>query len=416
MAALLVTVSLASRKMSQEEFGLWSILLAFMFLAGSFDLGFRYGLANRMAALVARAGGRQAPDQHSIFLCIFAVEAAIALAGAAVCLCLFPHLPWAALFSTRHPALVAEMPYIMPVVGALLFLYLPFSLWGSALYAYQEITLVSVLSGAQSLILLGAFAVAVFTVSFQNVLVVYFSAYVLTGVAITAFLFMHRSWAVKWVPWRELKQQVSSISRPSLDFFILSISAALTATVGTFFSGAVTGLEKAGDFSLVQKIFSLLVTLHLAFLSPLAPAYTRHAHLGDWGWVRQQLLSTLRRTWPLIFAGGGLLLVVFHPLVIRVWAGKWLSDFTLAGLLALWALAMGWINTYSVLLNSLGLVRFQGVFCLVMVVPVLVLPLVLGLLWGITGVALASLLCTLPAAVLWPIYTSRALREKKLLV
>ena len=414
--ALLLTVSLAARKMSSEEFGLWSILLSFMFVATAFDLGFRYGLSNRMAALVARSGGRSDPEHLNVFLSVFVLQIAVATCGAVVCMLGFPHLPWTSLFNIRHAYLAAHVSSIMPVVGTLLFLYLPFSLWGSAFYAHQEVTLVSVLSGAQSLALLAVFALAVFTMPFHQVVLVYFAAYVLTGVLMTAILFLRRSWVPRRVKWTEQVCHIRSISRPSLGFFVLSLSGALTVSAGVFFSGAVTGLKEAGDFSLIQKIFGLLLSLHLALLAPLAPAYTRHAELGDWDWVRRKLSMTIRWIWPLVFVGGGILFVALHPLIIRVWAGKWLSDFTLAGLLALWAIASGWANTYAVLLNSLGLVRFQGIVYLVLVVPVVALPLILGRWWGIHGVALASLICVLPTAILWPPYVARALREKRLLV
>ncbi|MEI6970259.1 MAG: hypothetical protein WCL44_01975 [bacterium] len=413
---LLLTISLAVRKLSSEEFGLWSILLSLMFLATTFDFGFRYGLSNRLAALIALPGGNSKLEESTMFLSVFMLQVAIAVCGSAICLCVLPHVPWERLLSIRQPDLATHAASTMTIAGCFFFLYLPFSLWGSAFYAHNEIALASMLSALQSLILLAVFVFAAFKLHFQDLVIAYFAAYVLTGVLITAALFVRRSWTLQRVASPGLTGSIRSISRPSLEFFVLSFAGALTATAGTCLSGTVTGLKEAGDFSLIQKIFSLLVTLHLAFLSPLSPAYTQYARLGNWNWVRQKLIVSVQWTWPVVFLGGGLLLVACHPVLVWVWTGKWLTDFTLAGILALWAMAIGWTNTYSVALNSLGLVRFQGIVFVAMMLPVLLLPLVLGRWWGIHGVALASLLCALPALVLWPLYTAKALRQKRLVV
>ncbi|PIP39783.1 MAG: hypothetical protein COX19_07105 [Desulfobacterales bacterium CG23_combo_of_CG06-09_8_20_14_all_51_8] len=416
VGALLLTTSLAARKMSAEEFGLWSILIALMFLFLIFDFGFRYGLSNRMAALVARSGGRPEPEQPNTFMSVLWLQCLIGIVGGILCLAIFPALPWVKLFKIHQADLAGQVPHVMAFTGAFLFLYLPFSLAGSVFYAYQEITLVSILSGAQSLVLLAVFALTVFRLSFLYVVTAYFAVYLSTGLIMTVILLRKRRWLLRWVPWMAQISLIRSISRPSLDFFILCFSASLTTTAGTFLAGAVAGLKEAGDFALLQKIFSLLITLHLALLAPLAPAYTQHAQLDQWNWVRQKLAFSVLRIWPLVFIGGGGLFFLFHPMIIRLWAGRWLPNFTLAGLLALWALTSGWINTHSILLNSLGIVRFQGMFFLAMVIPVLALPLILGRWWGIHGVALAGLICAAPAAVIWPAYTARALKEKWLRV
>jgi len=402
--------------MSAEEFGLWSILLSIMFLAMTFDLGFRYGLSNRLAAQVALPEEHPAGRNEMTFMSVFASQTAIATAGALVCFLVLPHVPWARLFSIHQSDLAEQVPQMVSVVCGLLFLYLPFSLWSSGFYAYQEVALASILGATQSLILLGVFAVSIFTLPFKHAVLVYFSVYILTGVFMTAILLQQRAWSFRWAKWEEQIACLRSISRPSLDFFILSVSSALTATAGTLLSGAVIGLKEAGDYSLIQKIFSLLVTLHLALLSPLAPAYTRNAQLGNWDWVLHKLAFTIRRIWPLVFIVCGGLFVIFHPILIRIWAGKWLADFTLAGLLALWAITSGWMNSYSVVLNSLGLVRFQAILSIAMVIPVVTLPMFLGRWLGVHGIALSAFICALPAAIILPRYAARAIKNSWLRV
>lgn len=412
VGALLFTLSLSARNMTAEEFGLWSILLSFMFLFMGFDLGFRYGMGNRVAALVAAGGEDVRSKTRAAFQAVFCSQVVIALSGSVVCLAVLSHLPWAEFFSISQVDLAIPAPRIIGIVGALLFAYLPFSVASVAFYALQEIKLASCLSAVQALVLVVVFTLAQTVCSFFQLAIIYFATYVLCGVAITiVFFFKHRSF-LGWVPWLAQRRILRSIAPPSLNFFLLNLSSSLTAAGGTLFSGAVAGLQEAGHFALLQKLFGLLVTLYLALLAPLAPAYTGHARLNQWNWVRRKLRFSVRWSWPLLFVVGGGILCAVHPLIIRVWIGKWLVDYQLAGLLALGALMTGWISNHSVLLNSLGLVRAQALFSLVMAMPIVALPLILGRFWGVYGVATSAAICALPGALVWPIYTARALDRK----
>ena len=49
VASMLVITAIAARMMTKEEFGLWTILVTFIYLSWALDLGFRYGMGNRLA-------------------------------------------------------------------------------------------------------------------------------------------------------------------------------------------------------------------------------------------------------------------------------------------------------------------------------------------------------------------------------
>jgi O-antigen/teichoic acid export membrane protein len=413
---LLLTAGVTARRFTAEEFGLWSILLSLMFLMLIFDFGFRYGLGNRLAALTAHSRAGQDVESQRTFVSVFNLLLLVAILGTLLCSVVLPHVPWNRLFHIRQPDLVRQTPWVMTGAVILLFLYIPFSLPGTIFFAHQEIGLASALSAAQALALLGVLAVATWTLPFRWAVLAYFAAYVFTGLALHALVIRRRQWSGVSIPWREQLGIIRSISQPSLQFFVLCLSAAITATAGTFLSGAVAGLKDAGSYALMQKMFNALATLHLAILAPLAPVYTQGGQKGAWGEVRLKFNFTVRVLWPLMLIGCGLAIFTFHPVLIRLWAGFWFRDYWLAVLLFSGVVASGWTNSYSVLLNSLGLVRFQGIYSLIMVVPALALPLLLGRTLGIHGVALAALLCALPAIVIWPILVNRAFTRKSLYV
>ena len=120
--------------------------------------------------------------------------------------------------------------------------------------------------------------------------------------------------------------------------------------------------------------------------------------------------------WPGFFLPVGVAVWLAHPLILRILAGHPIRDYRLAGLLLLVACIGGFVNTFSVFLNSLGLVKIQASVSFLMMIPALILPIVLSRWLGVSGIALAALICALPGIIIWPLYLQRALRLKLLRV
>jgi len=416
VAALVVTTAIATRVMSSEEFGLWAIFVSFIYISANFDLGYRYSMGNRLAAFVARAGGKTNNEQRELYLSIFLFQLYLGLIGAAVAIVAVPFFSWADILKIKEFSIVQNIDFYIITVLVSLFLSLPFMLMGSGFFAFQEINLVCSLSAAQSLIQLFIFWVSSRFLSFKGILFLYFLAYVLGSIVLTMVFFWKRKWSFSWIPLPTQIRYVTSLFQQSFTFFVLSLSSSIISAVSTILAGTVAGLSVAGNFDLVKKIFGLLTTLHLALLAPLAPAYTQSAQLGNWEWINQKLSFCLQKVWTMLFLGVGGLIYVFHPFVLKLWTGRDLSDYRLAGLLALVAVLSGWGNTYSVVLNSLGLVKWQAIFVVSFAPLFIFLPLFIGKYWSITGVAVGTLLCMLPGTIIWPIYTRYALRAKLLKV
>jgi O-antigen/teichoic acid export membrane protein len=253
-------------------------------------------------------------------------------------------------------------------------------------------------------------------VKFTWVILIYFATSVLIGILLTAYVFVRRKWRFTFLPFGKIVAVTRSLSRVSSHAFLFGQTSIISSVLGTILSGITSGLTAAGDFTLVQKVFSLLITSHLAILAPVAPAVTRESSSGDWDSVRRRLRVCIFQLWPALFLGGGILAWWAHPVIIRLWAGKWLYRYQLAALLLVWACLNGFINTFSVFLNSLGLIKIQAAMGLALIVPSLLLPLLLARWFGPPGIALSMVICSLPAAVIWPLYTRRALRLQLLRV
>lgn len=416
VVTMFITTGIATRFFTREEFGLWAILLSFIYLGFAFDFGFRSALTNRLVAMVADSSGHTNNRQRDFFLSIFYLQIVIGLVGALLFLAFGNAIPWANLLKVNQPEIVGNINRLMILVFFILFINVPLLASSSGFVGFQEVHLDAVLNAIQWIILLGFFWISAFMrlLPFEKVVIWYFVVYFLIGLARTLILFHHRKWCLAWVPVAEQLRNIRTISSVSSHFFLLNISALIVSTGGTFLAGLVGGLANAGDFNLVYRLFGLLITMHMAIMASFGPAFTQGASLGNWEGVRRKLHFCLYIMVPLLFIGTGGLILVFHPFILSLWTGLDLSNYTLAILLALFALVMGWGNTNSILLNSLGLVKSQA-FCAFMVAPIyLFLIFYFGKLFGVEGVALAGVLCVIPGTIFFTYYTRQAIKLKKI--
>jgi O-antigen/teichoic acid export membrane protein len=413
---MLITTGIATRIFTREEFGLWAIILSFIYLGFAFDFGYRSALTNRLAAMVADSSGNANNQQRDFFLSIFYLQIAIGLVGALLFLMFGSAIPWANLLKVNQPEIAGHINQLMILVFFVLFINVPLLAGSSAFIAFQEVHLNALLEAAQWIVLLFVFCffALVERLSFYHVVYHYFVAYLLIWFIRTFLVFRRRGWCLAWAPLAVQVRNVKAISSVSMDFFLLNISALVVSTGGTFLAGLVGGLTNAGDFNLIQRLFGLLITMHMALMASFGPAFTQGASLGNWEGVRRKLHFCLYIIVPLLFIGIGGLILAIHPVILKLWTGFVLTDYTLAGLFALFAFLAGWGNTNSILLNSLGLVKSQAIWSFVVVPIFLFLTFYFGKTFGVEGVALAGVLCAAPGMIFFTYYARQAIERKRI--
>jgi O-antigen/teichoic acid export membrane protein len=388
-AAMMVTNGIAARWLSREQFGLWVILLAINQITNGFDLGFQFTLGNRLAALGAH-GQDTEEERRETFLSVLFLQLLILAADILLVLAFVPLIPWARWFKISDSHLAGQVVPFMPLILIVMIATLPVQLIWTAFFAYREIKLASFLTLFCNAVQTVIFIVAAYCCSFRNLILVYFASNILLGAVLTGYLFLRRNWRFGIPPLGRILTIIRSMARVSFHAFLITISSIIGANLGPVISGAVSGLVIAGDFTLVQKLFNFIITAHLAVLAPFNPAITQESRAGNWDSVKRRMR--------------------LHPWLIRLWAGHSVSMYPVAALLLAWACLSGFANNFSVFLNSLGLVKAQAALSIAMILPAILIPTLLGRWLGLWGIALGFIICTLPSAIVLPLYTRKALR------
>lgn len=409
LAASFLSIAVASRRLSPDAFGLWSILSSFAFFGATFDLGLGQGMRNRLATLAARPGDGH--EERNLFFAVLYALTGLTLVSLAVIVIIGRVLPWASWLGAQGSELADIVPLVATIVAALFVLNIPLNLNGPGFLAYQEANRRSAVDVVQSAFLL----VAVITLAGNTSFVSFIASYYILfdGVALLGLVFFIRSRGWSW-PSIRLSSVVAMV-RPllvsSLRFWLLGVSALLIFTTDPIIAGRVLGLAEAGDFNVVQKLFTVLITVHFTVLTPLWSAYTRAAENDDWAWIDRALKRSLALT-VLLVGLGALALVLLSRPILRFWVGREIDDISLVLALGVWASTFAIANCYSVLLNGLNQTRRQTILAVAGAIVNWPLSLWLGRRFGAQGIVEGTILVVLPAAISNYLQVRAILREK----
>jgi O-antigen/teichoic acid export membrane protein len=179
----------------------------------------------------------------------------------------------------------------------------------------------------------------------------------------------------------------------SFSFFLIDIAAVLAFQFDKFVLLHYGGPGQVARFEVATRPF-LLASMSLGLLlTPLWPAIGEAVHRGDPRWAKKVVLKVAYSSAALM-AVLALVMVAAGGLIVRLWTGR--TDVTpgalLFGMIGAYFVVKAWTDTQTVVLYGLGGQRRMLWVALIHGATTLVLSLVLGRLYGIYGVASASLL------------------------
>jgi O-antigen/teichoic acid export membrane protein len=383
---LLITGILA-RTLDANLFGLWALLYTIYNLMPNLDFGFGQALRLKLADLNARGGNADLEER------------------------LFWNVSWMLLIlgvilGTVIGTVLLLLPNIETQLRFPLFFFsiacgltISFNLGTQIFYAYEEGFQRGVLDISQAILL----AMSVWVVSRSNqisliVFAFYGIALIFNAIALLWFI-QKRQWKIQKPQRSSLQKTFTEIWHSSLWFWLLAVFAAgISGTLPLFVAGA-TNLEQVGHFVILQRLFTLLITLHYAWISTLQSAYTRSIAQLDWDWVKHTWQRSSIVT-VVGMIGVSVFMVWLHQPIIQLWTGRSIFDPMLVIVLACLACILTWINVNSVVLNGMGIIQPQVYWFFFGFVLYIVLNFILVPRIGVIGVPISTIVAVLPMAFL----------------
>ena len=406
----LITIPLTIHYLGNERFGLWMTISSVLAMANFADFGIGNGVLNT----VADAFGKNDFDRiRGAISSGFAVLVAVGFLLLALFASTFAWVSWADVFRVASAQARAEAAPALMVFAFCFALNIPLDLVQRAQLGLQQGFRMNLWQVCGSLAGLGGVIAGIHMHTGLPLLVAALAGAPVAATALNTFHFFVISRP-------DLRPRRRFISRDAISrivtigtlFFVLQLVAAVAFSADNFIIARTLGASSVPDYSIPQRMFSLISMMVVMLVTPLWPAYGEAISRGDIPWVRR----TLRRSLVLVFGFAAVasitMLLIAHWL-LDWWIGPRISPpFVLLLGLALWTIVDCCGNTIAMFLSGASIMRFQIIVASIFGVTCLAVKVYLTSRYGIVAVPWATLITYLSIVMLsCAIYVPRALKH-----
>jgi len=406
----LITIPLTVHYLGNERFGLWMTISSVLAMANFADFGIGNGVLNT----VADAFGKN--DFERIRAAIssgFAVLGAVGLLLLLLFASTFAWVSWADVFRVASAQARAEAAPALMVFAFCFALNIPLDLVQRAQLGLQQGFRMNLWQVCGSLVGLSGVVAGIRMHAGLPLLVAALAGAPVAATALNTFHFFFVS-RPDLRPRRRFvsRQAISRIVTFGTLFFVLQLVAAVAFSADNFIIARTLGASSVPDYSIPQRMFSLISLIVAMLVTPLWPAYGEAISRGDLPWVRRTLGRSLALVFGWAAAASTAMLLVAHRL-LGWWIGPRISPpFVLLLGLALWTVFDCCGNTIAMFLNGASIMRFQIVVASIFGVACLVVKVYFTRRYGLVAVPWATLITYLSIVMLsCAIYVPRALKH-----
>jgi O-antigen/teichoic acid export membrane protein len=405
-----ITVPLTLHYLGNERFGLWMTISSVLAMAGFADFGIGNGVLNT----VSTAFGKD--DWEGIRRAISSGFAVLSMIGSLMLvlfLSIYRFVDWGNLFRATSMSARAEAGPAMFVFAVCFALNVPLDVVQRVQLGLQQGYLTNIWQVVSSVMALaGIIAVVRFHLGLPALVVAFAGAPVL-GTAMNIGYFFGISRSDLLPQWHFITQKtIAQIVRLGVLFFVLQLVVAVSYSADNFIIARMLGVANVTDFSVPQRMFSMVTLVVAMLMLPYWPAYGEAVSRGDMPWVRHTLSRTI--LWVFIstaFVSTGLLL--FSNKLLLWWVGPNVHPpFMLMLGLAIWTVVGSCGNAIAMFLNGASVVKFQIIIASIFGIACLATKILLTWHYGIAGVPWATVITYVIFSMLPSIlYVPRLLKQ-----
>ncbi|RYY19176.1 MAG: MATE family efflux transporter [Chitinophagaceae bacterium] len=408
----LVLVPLTLGLLNKDLYGVWLTLSSIVTWFTFIDFGLGNGLRNKLTELLSQ--GKQ--DQAQIYVStLYATTLGIGLVFWILYSCIHPWLNWAQIL--RVPQQWSGQ------IGMLA--YVAFSaFWMQLVLRNISFILLAVQKSALNALfpLLSNFLTLILLILLRTYLsgsILYVGLTLLIPQLLVLGALQYYCFRYELAYLRPiLKQSQWSVLRNfgsmSLSFFIIQIAGVVIFMMVNLLITRFLGPAYVTVYDIAYKYFGMLPMLFGLALTPLWSAFGHAYHTNNLSWI-QKTLKQMRQIWLLITLGQ-VLLVLAAQYLIPLWVGRSITiPIELSLTMVLYYSLYTYGGIYINLLNGVGKVYFQMLASItgaILMIP-LAYTFVILANFGLIGIQLSVIICTINASLIAPIEVKKLLLKMK---
>lgn len=182
-------------------------------------------------------------------------------------------------------------------------------------------------------------------------------------------------------------------------FFLIQLSSLVIYTTSNLIISNKLSPEEVTPYSISFRYFNIIFMVFTIIVSPMWSAVNEAYNREEYDWIKRTM-KTLNRV-LMVLAVVVLFMILFSDIVYRLWLGtSVIVPFDLTVLLATYVFLLTISSLYSNFLNGMNKLNIQLYTLVIAGIVFIPLSILLLEVMGVSGVALALCIVTLPGAII----------------
>lgn len=210
------------------------------------------------------------------------------------------------------------------------------------------------------------------------------------------------------------KKYIGDLTGLGVKFFILQINAVVLFSTNSFIIAHLLGQEKVTEYNVMFRLFNIPYMIFQIILTPYWSAFTKAYAINDFSWIKNNLNTLLKILGLVVLAL--FLIFIFNKELINLWVGNKITpSMSTAGFLFVYLSIQAAMLPFINFVNGVGKIKLQ--LYIATIASVINIPLsiflVRNLSFGLNGVLLGNMICTLPFLILAVTQTYKIINKNK---
>jgi O-antigen/teichoic acid export membrane protein len=353
------SLAIITKVFDQQDTGLWLLFFHFVFFFSFFDLGIGGSfLQNRLASLHAKNASY---DQKAAYFFEKFFQTVMLYLASFVILSLISSSLTSQFFSNiKYSSTTVQ--YVFVIFCFFQLMRFPLNFWGTALFSCEKSHLKSILEILENcgLIILASSLFYCKAPLFSSLIICSIFSFSVSSIFLL-FTIKHLKWSFLKIFLLSLFANPLITLKSSFPFWLQNILSTFLFSFSPLLFTRYFGISAGSDYILSFKICSLIVGIHIAFLSPLIPFYRICHERNQQSKSLKKLIESLIFSLIFLFVASCLMRAFIEPL-LRFWTKR--EVYFYFDLLP-WMVVYCLINVFSIYLNALDKVTRQNVFLII---------------------------------------------------
>ena len=404
-------VPLTINYLGTTNYGVWLIISSFIGWFTFFDVGLGHGLRNKFAEAKAK------DDINLVKGYVSSAYFTLALISIVLFFLFFIanfFIDWTQVFNTDK-SLEEKLSFLMLIIFSFFVLQLVFKLITTIYTADQKpsvLVLVNFLTQLISLItvwlLLKYTESSLFLFGF---VISFIPLLILIGFNLFSFRGVYKDFRPTIKLWK--KKYIKDIFGLGLNFFIIQIAAVVLYTTDNLIITHLFSPKEVVPYNLSFKYFSIVSMIFSIIVTPYWSAITDAFAKEDFKWIKKSMKTLMKIS--LLFSVVIFFMLIMANLFYLFWVGQEVSiPFNLSIFMSIFVMLTIFTQPFTFFINGTGKIKIQliiGVAMAFINIPISII-LVKFFNFGVSGVILATIFCSVLGLIFYPIQYYKIINKK----